>query len=245
MSALPWRHHTRQGVDRDEDSLKTSNKETTKISHQANGRKRRTKSKAKDNVIASLEEECDQRRIKRKSDHLLENYCVRPSDVLDSLLERTDDLQIKRPRSNPQTWGGVKSIVLPTVPSDSWEVDSGFSSEISPAASGRSSPCVGIDHLNTVAMDCEMVGTGPGGRCSEVARCSIVNYYGSVIYDKYILPGQRVTDYRTRWSGIKKHHLAKAVPFEEAQNEVRILNYVACSLSDSNDSKPNFPSLDC
>lgn len=80
---------------------------------------------------------------------------------------------------------------------------------------------MGIDHSRLVAMDCEMVGTGPSGRRSEVARCSIVNYYGSVIYDKYILPRHPVTDYRTRWSGIRKHHLEQAVPFEDAQNEVR------------------------
>lgn len=79
---------------------------------------------------------------------------------------------------------------------------------------------MGIDHSKLVAMDCEMVGTGPGGKCSEVARCSIVNYYGSVVYDKYILPRRPVTHYRTRWSGIRKHHLQQAVAFEDAQNEI-------------------------
>ncbi|NXU92774.1 I20L2 protein, partial [Xiphorhynchus elegans] len=29
-----------------------------------------------------------------------------------------------------------------------------------------------------LAMDCEMVGTGPGGRISALARCSIVSYDG-------------------------------------------------------------------
>ncbi|XP_056596050.1 apoptosis-enhancing nuclease [Triplophysa dalaica] len=212
MSALPWRPHTSHVVGQDRNSLTNSDKETIKISHQVNGRKT-----SKANYI-ELHTECDQKRRKRKSDDIQEHDCVRPSDVFDSLLEQTDDLQTKRPRSNPQTWtAGVKSAVLL---GDSWEVDSGFSSEISPSTSGRSSPIVGIDRLNVVAMDCEMVGTGPGGRCSELARCSIVNYYGSVIYDKYILPGQRVTDFRTRWSGIRKHHLANAVPFEEAQNEI-------------------------
>ncbi|XP_071767194.1 apoptosis-enhancing nuclease [Centroberyx gerrardi] len=100
---------------------------------------------------------------------------------------------------------------------ESWEVDSGFSSETSPPASGRSSPCL----LTTVvALDCEMVGTGPGGRCSELARCSILDYHGNVVYDKYIRPCQRVTDYRTRWSGIQRHHLWDATPFAEAREEV-------------------------
>ncbi|XP_066505696.1 apoptosis-enhancing nuclease [Hoplias malabaricus] len=102
----------------------------------------------------------------------------------------------------------------------SWEVDSGFSSESSPPTSGRSSPCIGMNPSMLVAMDCEMVGTGPNGHCSELARCSILNYSGTVIYDKYILPRQPVTDYRTRWSGITKEHLKQALPFKDARNEI-------------------------
>lgn len=101
-----------------------------------------------------------------------------------------------------------------------WEVDSGFSSEASPPASGRNSPCRSSCQGMVVAMDCEMVGTGPGGRCSELARCSLLDYHGNVIYDKYIRPCQPVTDYRTRWSGIRKHHLQNAVPFSEARAEI-------------------------
>ncbi|XP_034541820.1 apoptosis-enhancing nuclease [Notolabrus celidotus] len=107
---------------------------------------------------------------------------------------------------------------------DSWEVDSGFSSEASPPASGRSSPCLSSCSTSVVALDCEMVGTGPGGRCSELARCSILDYHGNVLYDKYVLPSRPVTDYRTRWSGIQRHHLFKATPFTQARDEIlRIL----------------------
>ncbi|XP_028649822.1 interferon-stimulated 20 kDa exonuclease-like 2 [Erpetoichthys calabaricus] len=74
--------------------------------------------------------------------------------------------------------------------------------------------------LKYLAMDCEMVGTGPKGRHSELARCSIVGYHGDIMYDKYIMPANPVTDYRTRWSGITKHHLRNAVPFKEAQKEI-------------------------
>lgn len=105
----------------------------------------------------------------------------------------------------------------------SWEVDSGFSSETSPPVSGRSSPlfafCPGT-LATVVSMDCEMVGTGQGGCRSELARCSILDYQGIVLYDKYVRPCHPVTDYRTRWSGIQKHHLQNAVPFAEAQKEV-------------------------
>ncbi|KAL4613239.1 apoptosis-enhancing nuclease isoform X1 [Arapaima gigas] len=101
-----------------------------------------------------------------------------------------------------------------------WDNDSGISSDVSPSVSGRSSPCPNVSPAKLIALDCEMVGTGPGGRCSEVARCSLVNYYGEVVYDKYIKPCQPVVDYRTRWSGISKHHLVNAVPFKKARHEI-------------------------
>ncbi|NXM01639.1 I20L2 protein, partial [Tyrannus savana] len=62
-----------------------------------------------------------------------------------------------------------------------------------------------------LAMDCEMVGTGPGGRTSALARCSIVSYHGDVVYDRYVRPEAPVVDYRTRWSGIRRHHMDRAV----------------------------------
>lgn len=102
---------------------------------------------------------------------------------------------------------------------DSWEVDSGFSSEASPPVSGRSSPCA--CSTTVVALDCEMVGTGPGGCCSELARCSILDYHGNILYDEYVRPCQPVTDYRTPWSGIHRHHLHNATPFAQARQEVR------------------------
>ncbi|XP_032647989.1 interferon-stimulated 20 kDa exonuclease-like 2 [Chelonoidis abingdonii] len=71
-----------------------------------------------------------------------------------------------------------------------------------------------------VAIDCEMVGTGPGGRISDLARCSIVSYHGDVVYDKYVRPVDPITDYRTRWSGIRKHHMKNATPFKTAQKEI-------------------------
>ncbi|XP_074863231.1 apoptosis-enhancing nuclease-like [Carettochelys insculpta] len=71
-----------------------------------------------------------------------------------------------------------------------------------------------------VAIDCEMVGTGPGGKLSELARCTVVSYNGDVIYDKYIRPELPIVDYRTRWSGITKQHMRNAIPFGVAQREI-------------------------
>ncbi|XP_054858750.1 apoptosis-enhancing nuclease [Eublepharis macularius] len=71
-----------------------------------------------------------------------------------------------------------------------------------------------------VAIDCEMVGTGPGGKVNELARCTVVNYDGDVVYDKYVRPQLPVVDYRTRWSGITRRHMEKATPFMKARAEV-------------------------
>lgn len=71
-----------------------------------------------------------------------------------------------------------------------------------------------------VALDCEMVGTGPKGSINQLARCSIVSYEGDVVYDKFIKPSVPVTDYRTRWSGIRHRDLFKATPFTQARKEI-------------------------
>ena len=40
-----------------------------------------------------------------------------------------------------------------------------------------------------------------------LARVSIVNYNGHTIYDKFVRPIDRVTDYRTWVSGVTPHNL--------------------------------------
>ena len=79
-----------------------------------------------------------------------------------------------------------------------------------------------LKHTKIVALDCEMVGVGEK-KSSALARCTIVNYAGEVVYDSYINPGQRVTDYRTRWSGIRPWHLKSAIPLEVACNDIKKL----------------------
>ena len=73
---------------------------------------------------------------------------------------------------------------------------------------------------NAVALDCEMVGTGPDGRSSELARCSLVDSKGKVLYDEFVQPKGFVTDFRTRWSGIRKSDISKAksVTLEEVDS---------------------------
>ena len=48
-----------------------------------------------------------------------------------------------------------------------------------------------------------MVGVGHGGKDSVLARVSLVNHFGHCIYDKFVKPREKVTDYRTAVSGIR------------------------------------------
>lgn len=116
---------------------------------------------------------------------------------------------------------------LSTNPSNSMHTHHGNSAAIreftvpSKSTSKAGSSSVLHNPMKYVALDCEMVGTGPKGHCSELARCSIVSYDGDVIYDKFIKPVNPVTDLRTRWSGVRWQDLHNATPFKQAQAEVK------------------------
>ncbi|XP_052443439.1 RNA exonuclease 4 [Carassius gibelio] len=71
-----------------------------------------------------------------------------------------------------------------------------------------------------VAMDCEMVGVGCDGEDSILARVSIVNHFGKCIYDKYVKPTEKVTDYRTAVSGIRPADIEKGEDIKTVQKEV-------------------------
>lgn len=58
-----------------------------------------------------------------------------------------------------------------------------------------------------MALDCEMVGVGPMGVESTLARVSIVNYHGVTVLDRFVRPREKVTDYRTWVSGVREEDL--------------------------------------
>ncbi|GFQ83153.1 RNA exonuclease 4 [Trichonephila clavata] len=72
----------------------------------------------------------------------------------------------------------------------------------------------------TVSLDCEMVGVGPGGNDSILARVSIVNAYGECIYDTFVKPKEKVTDYRTFVSGVRPSDLVDGKDLFEVQRDV-------------------------
>ena len=61
--------------------------------------------------------------------------------------------------------------------------------------------CVRI--TKKIALDCEMVGVGFDGKQHMLARVSIVNSHGHVVYDSFVAPQEKVIDYRTPISGVK------------------------------------------
>ncbi|KAI9179006.1 3'-5' exonuclease [Blastocladiella emersonii ATCC 22665] len=71
-----------------------------------------------------------------------------------------------------------------------------------------------------VALDCEMVGVGPEGAESALARVSVVNYHGHVLLDTFVQPGETVTDYRTAFSGITPQLLVGAPSFKSVVKKV-------------------------
>ncbi|KAG6005898.1 hypothetical protein E4U21_007532 [Claviceps maximensis] len=71
-----------------------------------------------------------------------------------------------------------------------------------------------------VAVDCEMVGVGAGGHESALARVSLVDFHGRQVYDSYVKPTERVTDWRTHVSGVSPKEMRFARDFLEVQKDV-------------------------
>ena len=90
-----------------------------------------------------------------------------------------------------------------------------------------------------VGMDCEMVGVGPGGIASILARCTLITLVTDkkdhrekvkVLYDVHVKPTKKVTDYRTKYSGITYKRLKRddVITFDECKaNVLRILSTTA------------------
>ncbi|RMD45029.1 hypothetical protein DV735_g208, partial [Chaetothyriales sp. CBS 134920] len=108
---------------------------------------------------------------------------------------------------------GVNGVALPSV-------QTGEGSKTNNINAGLSE---GVEIGKYLAMDCEMVGVGPlrgGSTESALARVSIVNYNGEQVYDSYVKPKEKVTDWRTHVSGILPKHMEVARTFEEVQQAV-------------------------
>lgn len=76
-----------------------------------------------------------------------------------------------------------------------------------------------------VAIDCEMVGVGPGGQRSVLARVSVVDFNGTSLLDTFVKVQEKVTDYRTFVSGVRAEDLISpdAMDLEECRRYVQKL----------------------
>ena len=77
--------------------------------------------------------------------------------------------------------------------------------------------------INVVGLDCEMVGVGEEGRESRLARISIVDNKGSTLLDEFVKPDEKVIDYRTKKSGIRKKDLVCAKNFKTVKDAVSMI----------------------
>lgn len=71
-----------------------------------------------------------------------------------------------------------------------------------------------------VSLDCEMVGVGPDGAQSVLARVSIVDLHGHQVYDSFVRSQEKVTDWRTSITGIAPIHMKHARNFDLVQSQV-------------------------
>lgn len=73
------------------------------------------------------------------------------------------------------------------------------------------------------ALDCEMVGVGPRGSQSRLARLSIVEESGRIVMDAWVKPQATIVDYRTRWSGVQPSHMSVAYDEKHIQTMAKAL----------------------
>ena len=73
-----------------------------------------------------------------------------------------------------------------------------------------------------VGLDCEMVGVGGDGKTSVLARACLVDWDGAIVYDAFVKVDERVTDFRTKYSGVRPRDLKAqhAVAFRECAEAV-------------------------
>jgi RNA exonuclease 4 len=93
------------------------------------------------------------------------------------------------------------------------------------SSSSVNKPLSDVEKAQYIGLDCEMVGIGSSGKRSVLARACLVNFDGKVIYDSFVRPQEFVTDFRTKYSGVRKQNLRKdeTVTLLECQRAVTTL----------------------
>lgn len=108
---------------------------------------------------------------------------------------------MSKQKSVGSNWSKLKSKVVGTKPVVNKESEETVAPEKKTAVVNEKTKAL------YVGLDCEMVGIGPNGTQSALARCCMVDFDGNVIYDEFVRPPGFVTDFRTKYSGVRKKDL--------------------------------------
>ena len=108
---------------------------------------------------------------------------------------------MSKQKSVGSNWSKLKSKVVGTKPTVNKESEETVVPEKKIAVVNEKTKAL------YVGLDCEMVGIGPNGTQSALARCCMVDFDGNVIYDEFVRPPGFVTDFRTKYSGVRKKDL--------------------------------------
>ncbi|KAH8741728.1 hypothetical protein FG386_001302 [Cryptosporidium ryanae] len=69
-----------------------------------------------------------------------------------------------------------------------------------------------------ISIDCEMVGCGDKGKTSVLGRIAVVSDRMELLMDAFVRPSQRITNFRTKWSGLTWSVLKNGESFEKIRN---------------------------
>jgi len=69
-------------------------------------------------------------------------------------------------------------------------------------------------------MDCEFVGAVFEGVEASLPEFPSSNFHGLLIYDRFVEPREKATDWRAFVSGFGTSNIKNTISFEEAQTEV-------------------------
>ncbi|OII73975.1 uncharacterized protein cubi_02777 [Cryptosporidium ubiquitum] len=70
-----------------------------------------------------------------------------------------------------------------------------------------------------ISIDCEMVGCGENGHISVLGRIAVVDDKLKLLMDAFVKPSMRVTNFRTKWSGLTWDQLKFGESFESIQKK--------------------------
>ena len=184
---------------------------------------------------------------KRKADVAVQND-QQQSRKKQKLPSNSELKGLKRPTGSrsapPKTaqMGGAQSSKIDTVPESGvspslalWAADNDISTDAIAEAYGLglrknslldepSRPneglAPGVKLGKYLAVDCEMVGVGENGYEDALARVSVVDFNGRQVYDSFVRPTERVTDWRTHVSGVSPKHMRTARDFDQVQKQI-------------------------